>query len=359
MHQWKRFIFISVAFAAVFLFSSSRVAAEGEPEGSFPSWEERWFLQLHNRARCDPEHEMDACGTDCAEAACYTPAKPLTWTVELNRAARFHSANLTSSACSIKHNSPCTVVANIDSLYPDTCDGSTSCACVPSTEDCSWTGGTDTWARITLFGTTGYGENIVGASSDLNLIFYIWLYEPTGNASCGFHANADNGHRYNILNEENHINSVGIGMAGSYATGDYGAGPAAGKIPSGSHYPRQAASVEVWTNWYDAEGPSVAAVNVDGVCHTMSLERGTATNGAWMATVAGVGSGCHRYYFEFRDSGDAPVIYPTTGSLAIGSGGGCPDWDITRPASCLAPGDGIFSDGFDSGNTDRWSSREP
>ena len=359
MHQWKRLIFISVAFAAVFLFSSSRVAAEGEPEGSFPSWEERWFLQLHNRARCDPQHEMVACGADCAEAACYTPAKPLTWTVELNRAARFHSTNLTSSGCSMKHNSPCTVVANIDSLYPATCDGATSCACVPSTDDCSSAGGTNTWDRIDLFGTSGYGENIAGTNTDLNPIFYQWLFEPTGDETCGFHSNYDNGHRHNILNEENYINSVGIGMAGNYTTADFGAGPASGKIPSGSHYPRQAASVEVWTNWYDAEGPSVAAVNVDGVCHTMSLERGTATNGAWMATVAGVGSGCHRYYFEFRDSGDAPVIYPTTGSLAIGSGGGCPDWDIARPASCLASGDGIFSDGFESGNTDRWSSREP
>jgi hypothetical protein len=359
MHRWIRLIAISAVFAAVFFVWLNRAAAEGEPDGSFPSWEERWFLQLHNRARCDPQHEMDVCGTDCAESACYTPAKPLTWTVQLNRAARFHSANLTSSGCSIKHNSPCTVVANIDSLYPDTCDGSTSCACVPSTEDCSALGGTDTWARIGLFGTSGYGENIIGASPDLNYIFYLLLFEPTSDGSCGFHANYDNGHRFNILNEENYINSIGIGLAGNFTTADFGAGPTPGKIPSGSHYPRQAPSVEMWTNWYDAEGPSVAAVNVGGVCHTMSLERGTAPNGAWTATVTGVGSGCHRYFFEFRDSEDAPVYHPTTGSLAIGSGGGCPDWDIARPASCLTPGGGIFSDGFETGNTGQWSSSEP
>jgi uncharacterized protein YkwD len=357
MRRWWRFIAFFIASAAIISGSPNQVAAEGEPDGSFPSWEERWFLQLHNRARCDPQYEMDVCGSACAEAACYSPAKPLTWTVELNRAARFHSANLTDSGCGMKHNSPCTLVSNIDSLYPDSCDGATSCACVPSTENCSPTGGTTWPVRIGLFGTTGSGENIANSNPDPNVPFYQWLFEPTANSSCGFRS--DNGHRYNILSELSYINSVGIGMAGNYTTADFGPGPAAGKIPSGSHYPRQAASVEIWTNWYDSQGPSVAAVNVEGVCHTMSLERGTSTNGAWMATVSGVGSGCHRYYFEFRDSEDTPATYPTTGSLAIGSGGGCPDWDIARPTSCLVRGEGIFSDGFETGSTNRWSSSEP
>ena len=52
--------------------------------------------------------------------------------------------------------------------------------------------------------------------------------------------------------------------------------------------------------------------------------------------MTGVGSGCHRYYFSFRDAGGTTVTYPTTGSLAIGSGGACPDWDSARPAACDA-----------------------
>jgi hypothetical protein len=264
---------------------------------------------------------------------------------------------VTSSPCSIRHYSPCDLVANISSLYPDTCDGSTSCACQPGTVDCSSSAGTDPWDRITLFGGTGYGENIAGSNVDPTVPFYVWLFEPTGNASCGFRL--DNGHRYNILTELSFVNSVGIGMAGSYVTADFGAGSAAGQIPSGSHYPRQAASIEMWANWYDTAAPDVAAVNVEGVCHAMSLERGSGTNGAWMATVNGFGSGCHRYYFEFRDSEGATVTYPTTGSLAIGSGGTCPDWDGSRPVSCLAPGEMIFSDGFETGNTDQWSDAAP
>ena len=331
-------------------------AAEGEGDGSFPSWEERWVHQLINRARCDPQFEMDACGAACAEAACYVPAHPLTWTKELNRAARFHSTNLTDSGCGISHDSPCTLVADIDSLYPDSCNGETSCACVPETVSCS---GTDPWTRIALFDTSGFGENIAGSSSDPTLPFYNWLFEPTTSAVCGFHPNADNGHRYNILADLEHVASVGTGQAGSWLTSDFGPGPSAGKIPSGSHHPLQAATVEAWANWYDSSGPAAAAVNVDGTCHPMSLERGTATNGAWMAEVTGVGSGCHRYYFEFQDAVGAFVRYPATGSLAIGSGSECPDWDTARPDPCLGSGTDIFSDGFESGGIGLWSFAVP
>ena len=335
---------------------SAPAAAEGESVGTFPTWEERWIHQLINRARCDPQIELAGCGV-CAEAACYEPAKPLTWAVELNRAARFHSANLTDSGCGMMHDSPCSLIADIDLLYPDSCDGSVSCACVSGTASCA--GGTDTWARIAMFDTIGFGENIAGSSSDPTTPFYLWLLEPTGNSACGFHPNADNGHRYNILADLAHVDSVGTGQSGSYVISDFGDGPDPGKIPSGSHYPRQAATVEVWANWYDTAGPAAAAVNVGGVCNTMSLERGTATNGAWMAEVSGVGSGCHRYYFEFLDSVGTSATYPTTGSLAIGAGAGCPDWDASRPSSCLMAPSQIFADGFESGSTGLWSATVP
>ncbi len=333
-------------------------AAEGEPDGTFPNWEERWIHQLINRARSDPQAELAAC-TGCAEAACYSPAKPLSWTAELNRAARFHSANLTDAGCSLQHYSPCTIVTNIDTLYPDSCDGATSCACVPGTVVCGSVGGTDSWDRINLFDTSGYGENIAGSSSDPSIPFYIWLFEQTSSAACGFHVLGDNGHRYNILTDLSYVKSVGNGHSGNVVTSDFGAGTTPGRIPSGSHHPRQAATVELWANWYDTAGPSAAAVNVAGACHPMALERGTSTNGAWMVEATGLGSGCHRYYFEFQDSVGTVVTYPTTGSLAIGSGGTCPPWDATRPDPCLGSSDSIFADGFEDGNTLRWDNTVP
>jgi hypothetical protein len=128
-----------------------------------------------------------------------------------------------------------------------------------------------------------------------------------------------------------------VGVAG-YSTGDFGPGSAPAKIPSGAHYPQQAASVAMWANWYDTAGPSLATVNVDGICTPMTLQRGTQTNGAWSAAATGAGSGCHRYYFSFRDAAGTTVTYPTTGSLAIGSGAACPDWSTARPAACGAAG---------------------
>ncbi len=91
----------------------------------------------------------------------------------------------------------------------------------------------------------------------------------------------------------------------------------------------------------------------------MSLERGTATNGAWMVEVTGLSVGCHRYYFEFQDSVGTVVTYPTTGSLAIGTGGSCPGWDASRPDPCLASGDSIFADGFEDGEHDAVEHHHP
>lgn len=341
------------------VFSSGWVAAEGEPDGVFPNWQERWFHQLHNRARCDPQHEMAECGPDCAEGACYLPTKPLTWTSELNRAARFHSENLTSSICGMMHNSPCTLVTSIGTLYPDSCDGGVSCACESGTENCSG-GGTSVWGRISLFDTTGHGENILSTAQDLNSAFYLMLFQSTSDPTCGPHGSSDNIYRHNILNGPyQSTDSLGCGIANDFITCDFGPGPDTGRIPSGSHYPHQASSVEFWTNWYDVVGPSAASVNVEGNCHPMTLGRGSATNGAWTAGVSGVDSGCFRYYFEFVDSNGFSVTYPTSGSLAIGSGAGCPDWDLWRPAACLGSPDWLFSDGLESGNTDRWSSAVP
>jgi len=65
----------------------------------------------------------------------------------------------------------------------------------------------------------------------------------------------------------------------------------------------------------------------------MTLTRGTATNGAFTATVSGVSASCHTYYFSFVDSSLNPVRYPTTGVLGFGPS--CPDYqggEIAPPA---------------------------
>jgi hypothetical protein len=128
-------------------------------------------------------------------------------------------------------------------------------------------------------------------------------------------------------------------MSGSNSVGDFGTAVVSAKIPSASHYPRQGGQptpVEVWANWFDAAPPQSAKVNVDGACTSMSLGRGSGTNGAWHASLPQLSSACHRYFFVFTDSTGNTVSYPDTGSLGIGASS-CPDWTTDRPTTCAAP----------------------
>jgi MYXO-CTERM domain-containing protein len=315
---------LRVLVLASLVTASSPALATGEAIGGFPNWQERVIHEWMNRARCDPAVEMTACGSACPDAAnqCYKPTTPLVWDEKLNHASRFHSDHMRLNNY-FAHDSNCQLVANINAIYPGTCQGAANCSCAAA--------GSTAWsARIGLFGGQAGGE-IIASSQDPNAAFYQWLFESFNQAVCQYtQGPPTNGHRWNILKAGPR---VGTGVSGP-SVGDFG-GPAVtpAKIPSGSHYPRQAASVDAWANWYDAAGPKSALVNVDGTCQAMTLSRGVVTNGAYKATITSAGSGCHRYFFLFKDAQDNVVTYPTTGSLGIGPANTCADWDMTRPAT--------------------------
>lgn len=302
--------------------------ALGEPSDGFPSWAERVVFMLTNRSRCDPVAELASC-TECAERDCYGPVQPLLWSHNLSRAARFHSDNLDRGGCSLQHDSPCVLVADIATQYtPGSCNGAPSCACVDGDHTCGSVG--TAWnARIGMFAGGASGENIASTwSGDPVNAYQLWIFEPEGSATCGFRVT--NGHRYNILNGD--LGSVGVGRSGggSVYTQDFLSSGSPDGLVSGAHYPQTGASIDFWTSWYRGSGPDAARLNVDGTCHDMTLERGTTTNGTYTATVGGLGAGCHQYYFHFTDGGEE-VYYPTTGSFGIGCGY---DWDPTRPDPC-------------------------
>ncbi len=293
----------------------------GESINSFPNWAERVLLEWMNRARVDPQVEMKTCGSACGDAACYKPVAPLAWDEALNHSARFHADEMTRQHY-LAHDSQCAVVPNINSLYPVACDASVSCACgsgFPTT----WT------SRVALFGNGATGEIIAG-TGDPNTAFTLWMYEVSAGPSCGF---GSNGHRWLILNSSG---AVGAGASGN-AVGDFGGIATPYRIPSAAHYPKQAATVALWANWYDTAAPKAANAVVDGKCSSMTLQRGSQQNGAWTVNANGVGSGCHRYYFSFIDSTGAEVTYPTTGSLGIGDGS-CDDWNSSRATAKCSSG---------------------
>ncbi len=319
-----RLVLVVVVLATV----SSRVAhADGEAVNGFPNWQERVMHEWTNRARCDPQVEMAACGAGCSEGTCYTPQPPLPWMAALNHSARFHSDEMAAQSY-FAHDSACTLVANIDALYPASCTGAASCACVGGTKTCSPT--CTAWnARVGLFGGGAAGE-IIASGQDPNGAFYQWLFESFNQTSCGYvQGPPTNGHRYNILMSGP---AVGYGAGAGASVGDFGGSGTLGKIASGSHYPRSGATVDAWANWYDTAAPMSAVINVDGTCSSLQLGRGSVTNGAYHAALTGVGSGCHRYFFLFHDSGGTSITYPTTGSLGIGDAS-CADWDSSRPAT--------------------------
>lgn len=319
---------ISFAALAVLLCVPSQALAYGESQDGFPNWAERVVHEWMNRSRADPQTDLADCGTNCPEAACYQPIAPLGWDLRLNRAARFHSDNMAKQGF-FSHDSKCTLVANLDALYPASCDGSPSCACVGGTASCNPT--CTKWSdRVGLFGIGTDGE-IIASPSDPDQAFYLWLFEPFTKTACAYDQGPPtNGHRWHILKQDAAV-GVGVSLDGGDSVGDFGGSPTTQRIPSAAHYPRQAESVEAWASWYDTAAPKSALVNLDGSCQPMTLARGSGLNGAYKATLSGVGSGCHRYYFIFEDGNGDQVTYPDTGSLGLGPAGSCADWDASRP----------------------------
>src|SRR5438445_1415730 len=300
------------------MFVPLPLLATGEEMNGFPKWEERVIQEWTNRARCDPQYEMTQCTPSiCTEGACCTPIAPLSYLLNVNRSARFH-ADYMQLGGAFAHDTNCTLQPTIDSIYPSPCNGAPSCACVAGTLGSQ----TTTWTtRIGYFGASPAAENIAEGTSptyDPNGLFYVWLYEPGSGTSCV--PGGPSGHRWNILKTTGA--SLGSGWsAGSlnYAVMDFAfGGSTPTKIVSGVHYPQQAASVDFWANWYDTAAPLSANVFVDGTRYPLTRARGIDTNGAWTTTVAGVGSGCHRYYFAFTDSASALQLYPSTGTFGIG-----------------------------------------
>ncbi|HUS66789.1 MAG TPA: CAP domain-containing protein [Kofleriaceae bacterium] len=339
-----RFFATAAVVLAVALVWVSPAAATGESDAQgFPNWAERVIHEWMNRARADPAAELATC-SGCGEKACYAPIAPLAYDNRLNRAARFHSDEMVKQGY-FSHDSACNVISTISQLYPGACDGAASCACMGGTKSCAGPC-TDFGTRVSLFGVSASAEIIAGAA-DPEQAFYQWLHESYPLAQCGY--NPGNGHRYSILAS---TGGVGVGVTGS-PVGDFsfGAGAIPARAPSGAHYPRQAATVEAWASWYDTVAPESAHVVVDGSCTPMALTRGSGGNGAWMARLTGVGSGCHRYFFLFKTSAGAEVTYPTTGSLGIGPSG-CADWEDTRTAGMcggVSSGSDLAGGGGDGG----------
>ena len=315
--------------------ASPASAQRGVPQAGFPSWQERLLVVYVNRARADPQADLAGCNV-CAEKACYaSPLTPVVPSYELNRAARFHAGNL-EHASRFQHDSPCTLVGNLSSVYvpQGSCQGEVACAC----EGGMLSGSTPTQTRLQrFFAVSGWGENIAYGYATPRQTFYQWFWEPDTNPACGFRS--DNGHRYNIMNPSHRVLGDGYYRITRHMwVQDFNSGVApTGTLLAGAHEPQTTGgTVEFRTNYFDTAAPQQAIVNIDGACLTMTRERGSATNGTYLASTSLPGTACRRYRFEFKNPAGGSVVLPETGSYGAG-GAGCEDWTAAIPPACGAP----------------------
>ncbi len=304
----------SAVLVLAVLYALPVLAQRGVPQSGFPLWQERVNHVLINRARAEPTAEMKTCSETAVRP-------PVVWSYNLNRAARFQSANLQKTQ-TFAHDSPCNLVSNLSDLYlPNgACDGAPSCACVNG-QVLGEGLGTKTFTRIAMFGTPGSGENIAAGYPSPEAVHAGWMMSS--------------GHCSNILAGHG---SVGVGWFSNYWTQNFGGGSPTGTLIAGAHSPQFTGGtpVEFRVNYYNtAGGPQGAQINVDGTCSTMTLERGTQTNGTWLHTQPLSGTACRRYFFVFADPAGNTVYLPETGSYGVGgSVATCPDWEPGTPQGC-------------------------
>ena len=223
-------------------------------------------------------------------------------------------------------------MSNINSLYPASCNGAASCALRGRNADLLHKPVRIPFTRIALFGTSGSGE-IIASPTDPNSAFYLWLCENSSSPTCAF--STPNGHRWLILKSTGAVGWCVRGQRWQLLVAALrqprfllpSLPTAVGFGPGMDHLVRRRSPQRC------------ARVNVNGM-HRHDLARGTPTNAAYTATLTNVASGCHRYYFEFKDSANNAVTYPTTGSLGIGPGGhmprlGCRTSHVVRRAACV------------------------
>lgn len=325
------------AIALSVLSSVASAQQRGVPRDGYPNWAER-VMQVHfNRSRAEPTGDPKACLQS-------TVRPPLLDAWELDRAARFQSTNLAKTGC-FQHDSPCLLVSDISARFPPygTCDGSASCACTNAPQclsDCPASLCTQTFERVALFGMSGTGEIIARGQRSPRAAHRSWMMSA--------------GHCAIILGS---ATRVGTGWFENHWTGNFGSGTAPTGPVAGGHevgtsngqfLSSTAQTVEFRVNVHDPAGaPKAVTLNVAGSCSAMTLERGTDTNGTWLATASLAGPECRRYAFLVEDAGGTVRRLPESGSYGLGtSTTGCPDWDSAPGPAC---GESPVQGGVDAG----------
>lgn len=270
---------------------------------------------MTNEARTAPHIAMASCGKNCAEGLkCYKESlQPLYWDQKAARASQFYAQMLTHVKC-IQHDTPCTLVSTIASLFPDACDGNPSCACVEKKATCG-NSGTSSFDRLKLFtGSSYYAENICSGGS-INCVSRLINEDNTGGTKCEFRwtGSKGNGHRWNLFGTD--YTSIGVGADG-YIVQNLGKSSDTYQLTAGSHYTSDG---KLWfkTHYYSKTTDiKKAVVVINDKCIELEKTVGLSLKNVVFGT-SNVSSieACTPYFFESLDADGNFARFPTTGSL--------------------------------------------
>lgn len=282
------------------LLTPATAGAYGEGSGDRPSVEERAIHFYTDEVRIDPDHFDDALSD-------YSPVDPLVYNGDLNDAARFYAEDMEENGCFPADHSSCD--------------------------------GTPFETRVRgFYDGAMIGENIaMGYWDPEAAIWEAWLYSD--------------GHRENMLRVS--FEELGTGFAGtvnsysSWYVQDFGArgGLTIPEVTSATHsplYPSTASSVKFLAAIYDElDQPAHVQVQVDGLCHEMTVDRSKEDAWTFGATIQSGAEGCVQWLISVTRVDGTRVTYPDTGSLVMSVGGAeCVAWTDQRLESECNPGAG-------------------
>lgn len=303
--------------------STTARGAVGVPVDGYPSYTERAMLVAINRTRSAPNDVAAGNSSDCS--AQKMPTTPLMLDLNGSHGARFHAKNSTLNMGGLSHDSYCTLRQDVGTSG---CDGAEACACEMDTAcfSCTTLGGCGTpfYSRAALFGFSANGEVGAAGYSDGFSAVRGWVTECP----------PSDGHRQILTGDDKDV--IGLGFAdggscwGAFEFGDTGyQGIATAVLPSGVHVPETGGAgttFDFYVNYFAAGAAQDVSVVIDGMCNTMSIELGAATNATYKTSLD-VGAGCHEYYFLANDAAGNVSAYPESGAYGVGE---CSDFSVTR-----------------------------
>eukprot|EP01105_Mastigella_eilhardi_P015336 TRINITY_DN34_c0_g1_i3.p1 TRINITY_DN34_c0_g1~~TRINITY_DN34_c0_g1_i3.p1 ORF type:complete len:1014 (-),score=158.98 TRINITY_DN34_c0_g1_i3:754-3795(-) len=270
----------------------------------------------------------------------YTPKAPVPWDYNLNRLARAHSTDRTTTCPGATTPSP----------HSD-CNASTTCpTCSMSQRFQRW------YTPITTYGEIYFEWYRSTAINDIQWPFLAaggWICEGPLYSSCVFSGcvvdeasgHSYDGHRYSMMNLDGRVghgyaevaNNQFVSTANMVAGSDVSPFSAV-HLVSGAHtlVPPVAAATEYFfiASYRGTTVPSSAAVVIDGASVAMSLSYGSSSVGGFTYKTAGYpisgASACKAYYFLINGE-----RYPTSGHFLTSGVGSCTtDWADDSGGSC-------------------------